>query len=170
MTLARSCGLLRPAKVILVPGANFFGLGSQALRLSQFQVPPTPASAGEKAKPRPFPIGSPSTPHRFGPSALAPPLSALWHASALLEDLLARGGVRRCEIESDRLFRFRSAFAFLNHALDRIAHLFRALALGRISPATIEPPRATIPANKVQPAMVLKRSSMGLQTADAEAI
>ena len=38
-----------------------------------------------------------------------------------------------------------------------------------ISPATIEPPRATIPANRIQPAMVLKRSSMGLPRPDAEA-
>src|ERR671912_2984403 len=38
MTLARSCGLLSPAKVIFVPGANFFGLASQALIVSQSQV------------------------------------------------------------------------------------------------------------------------------------
>ena len=39
MTLARSSGLLRPAKVILVPGAYFFGLASQALIASQSQLP-----------------------------------------------------------------------------------------------------------------------------------
>src|SRR6478609_906619 len=39
MTSARSCGLLSPAKVIFVPGANALGLSSHLLRLSQFQVP-----------------------------------------------------------------------------------------------------------------------------------
>src|ERR671913_543847 len=85
MTFARSCGLLRPAKVILVPGANFFGLASQALILSQFHVPPTPERAGEKGNPWPLPTGSPMTPQRFGPSALAPPLSALWQAVHFLK-------------------------------------------------------------------------------------
>src|SRR3954447_6700140 len=96
MTLARSCALLRPAKVILVPGANALGLVSHWLRLSQFQVPPFFASASEKAKPLPWPIGSPSTPHRFragwlgppdrsGRTCLGPPLAALWQAAHLLK-------------------------------------------------------------------------------------
>ena len=85
MTSARSCGLLRPAKVILVPGANACGLVSHWLRLSQFQVPPFFDSASEKAKPLPCPIGSPITPHRFGPSWFGPPLSALWQAAHLLK-------------------------------------------------------------------------------------
>src|SRR5580765_2978047 len=84
MTSARSCGLLRPANVILVPGAKAFGLLSHWARLSQLQLPPFFDSASEKAKPLPWPIGSPITSHRFGPSWLAPPLSALWHAAHLL--------------------------------------------------------------------------------------
>src|SRR5205823_14664174 len=44
ITFALSCGLLRPAKVILVPGAKARGLVSHWLRLSQFQVPPFFAS------------------------------------------------------------------------------------------------------------------------------
>src|SRR5690348_2447037 len=85
ITSARSCGLLRPAKVILVPGAKLRGLVSHWLRLSQFQVPPFFDNASEKANPLPCPIGSPITSHRFGPSWLAPPLSALWHAMHLLK-------------------------------------------------------------------------------------
>ena len=86
MTFARSSGLLRPAKVILVPGANFLGLASHSLIVFQSQVPPWLASASEKAKPcAPLPTGSPMTPHRFGPSAFAPPLSALWQAVHFLK-------------------------------------------------------------------------------------
>src|SRR5512133_1695345 len=85
MTLARSSGLPRPAKVILVPGAKARGLVSHWLRLSQFQVPPFFARASEKAKPLPCPIGSPSTPQRFGPSWFGPPLVALWQAAHLLK-------------------------------------------------------------------------------------
>src|SRR5438309_7169121 len=47
MTLARSCGVERPAKVILVPGAKLLGDFSQAKRLSQLQLPPLPERAGE---------------------------------------------------------------------------------------------------------------------------
>ena len=61
MTLARSCGLLMPAKVIFVPGANAFGFFSHSPRLCQSQLPPLPDKAGEKAKPFPLPIGSPIT-------------------------------------------------------------------------------------------------------------
>src|SRR5690348_16865945 len=85
MTSARSCGLLRPANVIFVPGAKLRGLVSHWLRLSQFQVPPFLESASEKAKPLPWPIGSPSTPHRFGPSWFGPPFVALWQAAHLLK-------------------------------------------------------------------------------------
>src|SRR5512133_3425107 len=97
MTLARSSGLPRPAKVILVPGAKARGLVSHWLRLSQFQVPPFFDRASEKAKPLPCPIGSPSTSHRLGPSWLAPPLSALWHAAHLLKTCwpLARSALAR---------------------------------------------------------------------------
>ena len=45
--LARSSGEDRPAKVILVPDANFLGLSSQAFISSQPQVPPLPLSASE---------------------------------------------------------------------------------------------------------------------------
>src|SRR6185437_9740780 len=85
-TSARSCGSLSPAKVILVPGANVRGLVSHLLRLSQFHVPPTFFSASEKAKPlRSSAMPAPRMPHRFGPSWLAPPLSALWQAMHLLK-------------------------------------------------------------------------------------
>src|SRR5262245_5373882 len=85
MTFARSCGLLIPAKVILVPGAKVLGLVSHCDRLSQPQLPPLPDNAGEKAKPLPWPIGSPRTPHRLGPTWLVPPLSALWQAAHFLK-------------------------------------------------------------------------------------
>ena len=55
------------------------------LRLSQFHVPPFFDKASEKAKPFPWPIGSPITSHKLGPSWLAPPLSALWQAMHLLK-------------------------------------------------------------------------------------
>src|SRR5258708_35128598 len=87
MTLARSSGLLRPAKVIFVPGAIALGLDNQWLSDVKSQLPPMPDSAGEKAKPlAPLPIGSPTTPHRLGPSWLGPPLSALWQGMHLLKN------------------------------------------------------------------------------------
>ena len=47
MSSARSCGLPRPAKVILVPGANWRGERSQSFIASKVQVPPLPRSASE---------------------------------------------------------------------------------------------------------------------------
>ena len=45
--LARSSGLDSPAKVILVPLANFLGLVSQAFIVAQSQLPPWPARSDE---------------------------------------------------------------------------------------------------------------------------
>ena len=133
ITFARSCGLPRPAKVILVPGANAFGLVSHCARLSKFQVPPFLASASEKAKPWPWPIGSPSTSHRFGPSWLAPPLSALWQAAHFLKISAPLAAIGAGEVELDRLLGGGGAFAFLLDARDRIAHLFGALAVEQLA-------------------------------------
>ena len=44
---ARSCGLLIPAKVILVPGAKALGDFSHSLIFSHVQVPPLDFSASE---------------------------------------------------------------------------------------------------------------------------
>ncbi len=86
MMSARSSGLERPAKVILVPGAKALGLFSHWPRLSQSQVPPLPFQRiGEGEAVRPCPIASPSTPHKLGPSAFGPPLSALWQAAHFLK-------------------------------------------------------------------------------------
>src|SRR3546814_1245203 len=74
-------GFDRPAKDILVPGANLRGLVSHLSIFSKSQLPPMPASTDEKAKPcLPWPISSPSVPKRLGPMPLAPPELIVWHA------------------------------------------------------------------------------------------
>src|ERR687898_2788900 len=53
------------------------------------------------------------------------PLVSIMAGRALLEDLLAGGRIGARQVESDRLLGFRTAFAFDDYALDRVAHLFR---------------------------------------------
>ena len=84
MRLARSWGLPRPAKVILVPGANFFGLASQAVI-----VVPVPVAADALQRVGISEAGMAATrlahhAEQAGPSALAPPGSALWQAAHFL--------------------------------------------------------------------------------------
>ena len=66
---------------------EFLGAGQPLARApSKSQLPPLARQARRRRRSRaPLPIGSPSTPHRFGPSALAPPLSALWQAVHFLK-------------------------------------------------------------------------------------
>ena len=111
-----------------MPGAKARGLVSHWLRLSQFHVPPFFASASEKAKPLPCPIGSPSTPQRFGPSWFGAALVGVVAGHAFVEDLLARRRIGLGEIGFDRLLGRGAARAFLLHAGDRIAHLLGAFA------------------------------------------
>ena len=160
MTLARSCGLLRPAKVILVPGANFFGLGSHSLRLSQFQVPPLPASASEKAKPVALADRLADHAPQVRAERVGAALVGIVAGGALLEDLLALGRIGAGEIEFDRLARPRRRLRLRPRRPRSDSPSSSGRSLWNISPATIDEPSATMPANSTQPAMVLKRSSM----------
>src|SRR6478609_10617322 len=51
---------------------------------SNVQVPPLAFIGAEKLKPRPSPLGPPTTPYRFGPTRLGPPFSKVWQAAHFL--------------------------------------------------------------------------------------
>ena len=89
---------------------------------------------------------------------LAPPWSMVWQRCTwrtIASPLAASPVASRVARPGPRPRR-----AFFDHALDRVAHLVRPVRLVglEILPLTLDRPRATMPANKAQPAMVLKRS------------
>ena len=93
-------------------GEGHLRAGRERLRAGQplGEIVPVPVAAllGQRvgeSEARPLPTGSPSTPHRFGPSWLAPPLSALWQAAHFLKTSLALRRIGAGEVELDRLAR-----------------------------------------------------------------
>ena len=85
-----------PPKVMRVPGAKVRGEVSQALIVSQSQVPPLPRSASEKAKPAWPATGRPIVAQRFGPVPVAPPWLIVWQPAHLAKERSPRPASAVC--------------------------------------------------------------------------
>ena len=153
-----------------MPGANFFGLVSQCA-----QIVPVPGAADARERRREGEAVR-ALADRLAEHALEvraervrAALVGIVAGGALLEDLLARGRRRRSRDRKRSASRPPRRLRLPGPRPQSDSPSARGARSGTISPVTIEAPRATIPANRVQPAMVLKRSSMGLRSAVAEA-
>ena len=103
MTLARSCGLLRPAKVILVPGANSSGWAATARACPNSNCRPRLESASEKAKPPALADRLTEHAPQIRAERVGAALVGVVAGGAFLEDLLALGRVGLGKVEFDRL-------------------------------------------------------------------
>ena len=134
MTLARSCGLPRPAKVILVPGANARGLVSHCA-----QIVPVPGAAllrqriGEGEALCPCRSARQARPTGSGQARWRRPWSTVWQAAHLLKTCCALGGIGLGQIDFDRLLGRAPPSPSTDDAFDRIAHLFGPLAVENLA-------------------------------------
>src|SRR5206468_12995066 len=121
---------------IAEPGEGQLGAGSEGARAGQplTKIVPVPGAAlagkrGREGKALALPDRLPDHVPQVRAHLIGAALVGIVAGHALVEDLLAFGGVRLGEIDLDRLFGGGTAFTLLRHASNRIAHLLGALGM-----------------------------------------